>query len=162
MLPVKCIDKLKMSNTQTILPLVLFWKIQHLLKLAILSYLTLMIDYLLLGKRRCVSDIFLNWDHTLYVSVVTNEGATFLETAQYPHVPNWKYRKQKCYRDDWAVNGPISNILQLSVTVHCFTGGSPYILTPSHILGFNDIFNSIWIVIDALNQHSQLTIQFPT
>ena len=82
-LPVKCIDKLKMSNTQTILPLVLFWKIQHLLKLAILSYLTLMIDYLLLGKRRCVSDIFLNWDHTLYVSVVTNEGATFLETAQY-------------------------------------------------------------------------------
>ena len=51
--------------------------------------------------------------------------------------------------------------MKLSMAIRYFAGASPYDLMSSHGIGYNDVYNGVWDVIDAVNLCPQLKLKFP-
>ena len=58
-------------------------------------------------------------------------------------------------------NGLISPDLRVSASLRYFAGGSPYDIMLSHGISHTSFFESVWSVVDAVNQHPDLAIKFP-
>jgi hypothetical protein len=58
-------------------------------------------------------------------------------------------------------NGIIPVELELSIALWYFAGGSPLDFIGSHGMSFTSIWNSIWRIVDAINECEQLHIRFP-
>jgi hypothetical protein len=77
-------------------------------------------------------------------------------------------KKKKCRRKQkrvsekkGAVNGVIALSLWLSAAICYFVGGDPYDITLSHGMSHTEIYNSMWIVVEAVNRCDHLSFSFP-
>ena len=70
-------------------------------------------------------------------------------------------RKQKSGNKDGASNGIISLALHLSAALRYFARGSPYDISLSHGMSHTKVYESVWIVIDAVNKCDALSFSFP-
>jgi hypothetical protein len=60
-----------------------------------------------------------------------------------------------------AVNGVISLSLRLSTAICYFASGEPYDISLSHGILYTEVYNSVWIVVDAMNKCDGLSFSFP-
>jgi hypothetical protein len=58
-------------------------------------------------------------------------------------------------------NGIIDTPLRLSMALRYFAGGNPYDVSLVHGVAPRDVYNSVWIVVDAVNACPDLAITFP-
>jgi hypothetical protein len=67
--------------------------------------------------------------------------------------PKRKYR--------YVPNGPITSSVRLACALRYFAGGSPYDIMTSYCIGYADMINSVWYVVDAINAYSEFQISYP-
>ena len=61
----------------------------------------------------------------------------------------------------YVPNGPITPSVRLACALRYFAGGSPYDIMTLYCIGYPDVMNSVWFVIDAINAHSEVRISYP-
>ena len=116
-------------------------------------------------KRRCVGDIFSElgpyWTKRSY-RMTENEFWKLhnLIVRYYPKKPVSRKRKRRKL-SDCCPNKKIQKSLRLSAAIRYFAGGCPLDIMSSHGLGYNDVYNSVWGIIDAINSCPKLSIEFP-
>ena len=121
-------------------------------------------------ERRCVSDIFqeLGPRYTRRSYRMNSIDFWTLYNIILPYYPKRelinenKRVNKKRKRKSIPPNGEIHTSLRLSIALRYFAGGSPYDLMSSHGVGHNDIYNSVWGIVDAVNQCPKLQISYPT
>lgn len=65
-------------------------------------------------------------------------------------------------RQEWqSPNGFISSSIRLATALRFFAGGSPYDLSVVHGISNSAVYDSVWIVVDAINECNDLRIRFP-
>ena len=47
------------------------------------------------------------------------------------------------------------------MAIRYFAGGCPADIMSSHGVGYNDVYNSVWEVVEAINSCKELKITFP-
>ena len=106
-------------------------------------------------KRKCVDVIFKEIGPYHVRRSYRMKEATFwkLNSLLLPYLP--KKHKQK---RGWTPNGAISSLMKLSMAICYFAGASPHDLMLSHGIGYNDAYNGVWDVVDAVNVYPQLKI----
>ena len=75
-----------------------------------------------------------------------------------PHLPS-RYRPR---RTGGTWNGEIPADTKLSVVLRFFAAGDPLDITISHGISHSCVYESIWQVVDAVNQCENLAIRYPT
>ena len=61
-----------------------------------------------------------------------------------------------------AKNGTIGTQLRLSAALRYFAGGRPDDISISHGISHSEVFNSVWIVVDAVNKCPTLAFSYPS
>ena len=61
-----------------------------------------------------------------------------------------------------APNGKISSCLRLSVAIRWFAGGDPLDIALVHGISHSEVYRSVWIVTDAVNNNSTFDIRYPS
>lgn len=59
-------------------------------------------------------------------------------------------------------NGDIHSSARLSMALRWFAGGDPLDIFQVHGVHYQEVYNSLWIVVDAINSCPELQIKFPT
>ena len=72
------------------------------------------------------------------------------------------HKLQSCWGKQNFPNEKIATSFRLSISIRYFACGCPLDIMSSHGVGFNDVYNSIWEIVDAINLCPQITIKFPT
>ena len=73
------------------------------------------------------------------------------------------YLKEKEARKRGATpNGDIASASRLSMAIRWFAGGDPADIFQVHGVHYLEVYKSVWLVVDAINQCPQLQIRFPT
>ena len=86
-----------------------------------------------------------------------------LEKMLRPYMMRPRSRKVKAIRKrDGARNGRITTAIRLSAAIRYFSGGRPDDITLSHGISHSEVFNSVWLVVDAVNKCPQLEFHYPT
>lgn len=86
-----------------------------------------------------------------------------LEKMLRPYMIRKRSRRVSQIRDrDGARNGRISPSIRLSAALRYFAGGRPDDITLSHGISHSEVFNSVWLVVDAVDKCSDLEFHFPT
>ena len=60
-----------------------------------------------------------------------------------------------------ARNGLIPSLTRLSCAIQYFAGGSPYDIAISHGISVQQVYTSVWRVVDAIHNTPSLDIVFP-
>jgi len=116
-------------------------------------------------KRRSVDSIFLELGPTYVKRAYRMDEAAFwlLHQMLAPSLkkicrgPGNPKKKTKIN----ARNGIIPTSTRLSIALRYFAGGSVYDIKVVHRVSSTEVFRSVWRVLDAVNQHPGLAIQFP-
>ncbi|KAG7337122.1 hypothetical protein IV203_006387 [Nitzschia inconspicua] len=58
-------------------------------------------------------------------------------------------------------NGEISNMARLSMALRWFAGGEKFDISKLHGVHVNEVYKSVWCVVDAVNSHGYFDITFP-
>jgi hypothetical protein len=58
-------------------------------------------------------------------------------------------------------NGEITFSTRLSISLQYFAGGSPYDISFVHGVSHSVVFQSIWFIVDKINNCKSLKIEFP-
>jgi hypothetical protein len=70
------------------------------------------------------------------------------------------------YDDPFSVfripNGLITHTVRVSIALRYLAGGQPLDIALVHGVSHSEVFESLWKVVDAINQHPELAITFPT
>ena len=80
-----------------------------------------------------------------------------LNSILLPYFASTKKRKRKRGK---TPNGDINTSQKLSMAIRYFAGGSPQDLMASHGIGYSSVYDSVWEVVDAVNQCDQIAITF--
>ncbi|KAG7348755.1 DDE superfamily endonuclease [Nitzschia inconspicua] len=59
-------------------------------------------------------------------------------------------------------NGDITNMARLSMALRWFAGGDKFDIAALHCVHVNEVYKSVWCVVDAVNAHRDFDITFPT
>ena len=105
-------------------------------------------------KRKSVSDIFSELGPYYARRAYRMDEVQFwkLYNIIYKTYPRANKKRKRDGRDKTThVNGRIHLSLRLSIAVRFFAGGSPYDLMLTHGVGYNDVYHSIWQIVDAVN-----------
>ena len=85
-----------------------------------------------------------------------------LERMLRPHITRPRSAKARRLRKrDGARNGRISTAIRLSAALRYFAGGRPDDISLSHGISHSEVFNSVWLVVDAVNTCEKLSFCFP-
>lgn len=97
------------------------------------------------------------------------------QAEQFAKVRNEKRKKEraadttstkKSRRNTFATkyfhNGPIHTTTRLACALRYFAGASPYDLMSNYGLSYNAVMDSIWCVVEAINQHRDFDIEYPS
>ena len=68
-------------------------------------------------------------------------------------------RRERKY--DGATNGIIPKTSRLSMALRWFAGGSVWDIALVHGVSVSEVYESVWIIVDAVNACSSLRLQFP-
>ena len=116
-------------------------------------------------KRKSVSDIFSELGPYYARRAYRMDEVQFwkLYNIIYKTYPRANKKRKRDGRDKTThVNGRIHLSLRLSIAIRFFAGGSPYDLMLTHGVGYNDVYHSIWQIIDTINSSPGFSISFPT
>jgi hypothetical protein len=72
-----------------------------------------------------------------------------------PHASKNVRRKKK------GPNGFIPPSIRVSAALRYFAGGSPYDIALTNGISHSAVFVSVWAVVDAVNAHPKLQIDYP-
>jgi hypothetical protein len=61
-----------------------------------------------------------------------------------------------------VLNGAISTSVRLAVAIRYFAGGSPYDLCSVYGISYSSVLESVWIMVDAVNNHKEFHIVYPS
>jgi hypothetical protein len=64
-------------------------------------------------------------------------------------------------KKDSAKNGAITTFVRLSIAIRFFACGDPHNISVVHGISHKEVYRSVWHVVDAVNQCSQLAFSFP-
>jgi hypothetical protein len=71
----------------------------------------------------------------------------------------------KQYDDPFSMtripNGPICHCIRISITLRYLAGGQTMDIALVHGVSHSEVFESLWMVIDAINKEPSLIISFP-
>ena len=115
-------------------------------------------------QRRYVNDIFdeLGVGYTRRAMRMEKGSFWRLLAILHPHI---KGDKEECNSPkSWrngAVNGLITPETRLSAALRYFAGGRPDDISVVHGISHTEVFNSVWKVVDAVNNAEELAITFP-
>ena len=73
-----------------------------------------------------------------------------------PYLPNEKKRKRGV-----TPNGDVSNAARLSMALRWFAGGEPADIFQTHGVHYLEVYHSVWLVVDAVNQCPELQLGYP-
>jgi hypothetical protein len=59
------------------------------------------------------------------------------------------------------MNGPIYHSVRVACAIHYFAGASPYDLAMTFAIGVSEVFESMWDVVDAVNNHPDFETRYP-
>ena len=71
-------------------------------------------------------------------------------------------RAKEMRKRDGARNGRISAAIRLSAAIRYFAGGRPDDISLSHGISHSEVFNSVWLVVDAVISHPKLAFSYPS
>lgn len=74
-----------------------------------------------------------------------------------PHLPQKNKRKRGS-----TPNGDIPNSARLSMALRWFAGGDPADIFQVHGVHLNEVYTSVWAVVDAINLCPELQMKFPS
>ena len=116
--------------------------------------------------RRCVSDIFSDLGPYFVRRSyrMTEEEFWKLFNLIEPFYPKEKKncKRKRRWKNDCAPNKKIQKSLRLSAAIRYYASGCPLDIMSSHGIGYNDVYNSVWSIMDAINSCPKLRIEFPT
>ncbi len=58
-------------------------------------------------------------------------------------------------------NGPVSTSIRLACALRYFAGGLPYDIMAKYGLSHSSVYESIWVVIEAVNTFDEFSIEYP-
>jgi hypothetical protein len=61
-----------------------------------------------------------------------------------------------------AANGLVPSSTRLAVAIRFFAGGSPYDLSGLFAISVKEVYRSVWVIVDAINNCHELRIEFPS
>ena len=61
-----------------------------------------------------------------------------------------------------AANGLVPSSTRLAVAIRFFAGGSPYDLSGLFAISVKEVYRSVWVIVDAINNCHKLRIEFPS
>ena len=73
-----------------------------------------------------------------------------------PYLPKENKRKRGA-----TPNGDVSNAARLSMALRWFAGGDPADVMQTHGVGYDEVYHSVWLVVDAVNQCPTLQLSHP-
>ena len=73
-----------------------------------------------------------------------------------------KGSKGGCYKLPPIPNGVISTSVRLALALHYFAGGSPYDLMAKYGVSHTSVFDSVWIVVEAIKNVRDFDIEYPS
>ena len=80
-----------------------------------------------------------------------------------PHLVSTRLKlgcKEKTFKNGGS-NGLISNEIRLSSAIRYFAGGKPEDISVVHGISHTEVYNSCWMVVDAVNHCAALAFAFP-
>lgn len=116
-------------------------------------------------QRRFVRDMFNEYGPTYTRRAYRMKEGTFwkLERILRRHLVKERTARAALLRQsDGARNGRISSAIRVSAALRYFAGGRPDDICLSHGISHSEVFNSIWLVVDAVNSCNELAFQYPT
>ena len=118
--------------------------------------------------RRFVTDIFDELGPGYVRRAMRMQGASYWKLLSILEVKMEGICNDDLLKEDspktWksgAKNGRITAGVRLSAALRYFAGGRPDDIGLVHGISHSEVFNSVWIVVDAVNQSEALAIQFP-
>jgi hypothetical protein len=76
------------------------------------------------------------------------------------------YSPREAHGENWSAppihNGPISSSARLGIALRYFAGGSAYDVMAKFGVSHTSIFESVWIVVEAVNECSSMKIEYPS
>jgi hypothetical protein len=73
-----------------------------------------------------------------------------------------KGRKGGVYKPPPIPNGYISTSVRLALALRYFAGGSPYDLMVKYGVSHSSVFDSVWIVVEAIKNEREFDIEYPS
>jgi hypothetical protein len=68
---------------------------------------------------------------------------------------------KQCDHSKSTSNGPIFHSIQVACAIRYFAGGSPYDIATTFGIAVSEVFESVWDVVDAVNNHPDFEIRYP-
>lgn len=116
--------------------------------------------------RRHVSSIFAELGANYLQRAYRMDKASFYDLHRMlrPGLGGRKYslKSSKKFHKNGAPNGLIPSTSWLSMALRYFAGGSAYDICIAHGCSHSDVYNSVWMVVDAVNLCKKLKIKYPT
>ena len=76
------------------------------------------------------------------------------------------YSRKEAHSENWSAppipNGIISTSVRLGIAIRYFAGGSPYDILVKFGVSHTSIFESVWIVVEAINMLPAMKIEYPS
>jgi hypothetical protein len=76
------------------------------------------------------------------------------------------YTRKETHSKNWSAppipNGIISTSVRLGIAIRYFAGGSPYDIMVKFGVSHTSIFESVWIVVEAINMLPAMKIEYPS
>ena len=99
-----------------------------------------------------------------------NLGAKYVKKAYRMNVRSFRVlfnhiepymKKTKKRKRGKTPNGDIGPCSRLSMALRWFAGGEPIDIMQTHGVGYDEVYTSVWAIVDAINACPKLQIKFP-
>jgi hypothetical protein len=77
------------------------------------------------------------------------------------HIPKGGWRGGK-FKPSPIPNGQITTSVHLASALQYFAGGSPYDLVGVYGISHTDVMDSVWHIVEAVNNYSKFAIEYPS
>jgi hypothetical protein len=110
-------------------------------------------------KRRDINEHFASLGPDIFRKMYRMNRDEFekLHELLLPRLPNIKKRSR-----GGTPNGDICSRTRLCMALRFCAGGDKYDISATHVVHPNEVYKSLWLVVDAINNHPFFDITFPS
>jgi DDE superfamily endonuclease len=115
-------------------------------------------------ERKTVNNIFkeLGPSYTRRAYRMSEDAFWFLHRKLYAYLRRpTAYKRNHLVKVKGAANGIITTPVRLSCAIRYFAGGRPEDIALVHGISHTEVFHSVWMVVDAINECEELAFGFP-
>jgi DDE superfamily endonuclease len=113
-------------------------------------------------RRRSVEDVYKELGDVYFRRAYRMKYCTFQRLASMLRAYIIAASGKKQGSRNYIPNGPISTDVRLACALRWFAGGSVYDIMTTYGIGHTDTIASCWYVVDAVNNHPNFTIVYPS